>query len=189
MGDTGQPCQAHHPCCQDRGLRSRLCFLPLLSPPTASIPMELPTLMESLLLQGPLSPTTRIPSTTPPKPLPLERLWENLLMLPRMEKLSMKFRREKLKLTPLFSTPDSPTPPPHTLLESSAPTLIPTTPLLSTLLSTTLPLLSTLLSTTLLLSRPMIMVLPPPLLELSTHPMLESASTMKVPKFPANCST
>merc|ERR1711890_108240 len=33
--------------------------------------------MESLLLQGPLSPPTRTPSTTPPKPLPLERLWEN----------------------------------------------------------------------------------------------------------------
>merc|ERR1711890_199882 len=102
-------------------LRSRLCFLPLLSPPTASIPMELPTPMESLLLQGPLSPTTRTPSTSPPKPLPLERLWENLLMLLRMEKLSMKFRREKLKLTPLFSTPDSPTPPPHTTLVWSAP--------------------------------------------------------------------
>merc|ERR1712080_716357 len=77
--------------------------------------------MESLLLQGPLSPTTRTPSTTPPKPLPLERLWENLLVLPRMEKLSMKFRREKLKLIPLFSTPDSPTPPPHTTLVWSAP--------------------------------------------------------------------
>merc|ERR1711981_599789 len=87
----------------------------------------------------------------------------------------MKFRRERLKLTPLFSTPDSPTP--HspestlctTLLVSSTPSLTPPTPLL--------------------LSRPTIMVLPPPLLEPSTHPMLESASTMKVPRFPANCST
>merc|ERR1711981_137884 len=154
----------------------------------------------------------------------------------------MKFRRERLKLTPLFSTPDSPTPPPYTtmvwsapsampaqwstpstttmvsqlsatdphllvatplsptphspestlcttLLVSSTPSLTPTTPLLSTLLSTTLPLLSTLLSTTLPLSRPTIMVLPTPLLEPSTLPMLESASTMKVPRFPANCST
>merc|ERR1711981_1410566 len=163
----------------------------------------------------------------------------------------MKFRRERLKLTPLFSTPDSPTPPPYTtmvwsapstmlarpsapsampaqwstpstttmvsqlsatdphllfstpdsptphspestlcttLLVSSTPSLTPTTPLLSLLLSTTLPLFSTLSSTTLPLSRPMIMVLPPPLLELSTLPMLESASTMKVPRFPANCS-
>merc|ERR1711883_28883 len=107
----------------------------------------------------------------------------------------MKFRRERQKLTPLFSTPDSPTP--HspestlctTLLVSSTPSLTPPTPLLSTLLSTTLPLLSTLLSTTLPLSRPTIMVLPPPLLEPSTLPMLESASTMKVPRFPANCST
>merc|ERR1711883_13816 len=33
----------------------------------------------------------------------------------------MKFRRERLKLTPLFSTPDSPTPPPYTTLVSSAP--------------------------------------------------------------------
>merc|ERR1711981_347802 len=150
----------------------------------------------------------------------------------------MKFRRERL--TPLFSTPDSPTPPPYTtlvwsvpstmlaqlsgpsampaqwstpstttmvsqlsaidphllvatplsptphspestlcttLLVSSTPSLTPTTPLLSTLLSTMLPL-----------SRPTIMVLPPPLLEPFTLPMLESASTMKVPRFPANCS-
>merc|ERR1719430_2995485 len=77
--------------------------------------------MESLLLQGLWSPTTRTLSTTPPKPLPLERLWENLLMLPRMEKLSMKFRREKLKLTPLLSTLDSPTLPPYTTLVWSAP--------------------------------------------------------------------
>merc|ERR1711981_1461825 len=97
----------------------------------------------------------------------------------------MKFTREKLKLTPLCSTPDSPTP--HslestlctTLLVSSTPSLTPTTTLLSTLLSTMLPPLS----------RPTVMVLPPPLLELSTLPMLESASTMKVPRFPANCST
>merc|ERR1719219_587408 len=33
----------------------------------------------------------------------------------------MKFRRERLKLTPLFSTPDSPTPPPYTTLVWSAP--------------------------------------------------------------------
>merc|ERR1719219_623082 len=33
----------------------------------------------------------------------------------------MKFRRERLKLTPLFSTPDSPTPPPFTTLVWSAP--------------------------------------------------------------------
>merc|ERR1719500_1794151 len=33
----------------------------------------------------------------------------------------MKFRRERLKLTPLFSTPDSPTPPPYTTLAWSAP--------------------------------------------------------------------
>merc|ERR1719500_2567478 len=33
----------------------------------------------------------------------------------------MKFRRERLKLTPLFSTPDSPTPPPYTTLAWSVP--------------------------------------------------------------------
>merc|ERR1711883_14037 len=33
----------------------------------------------------------------------------------------MKFRRERLKLTPLFSTPDSPTLPPYTTLVWSAP--------------------------------------------------------------------
>merc|ERR1711981_291250 len=37
----------------------------------------------------------------------------------------MKFRRERLKLTPLFSTPDSPTLPPYTTLVWSAPSAIP----------------------------------------------------------------
>merc|ERR1719186_1658426 len=59
--------------------------------------------MESLLHQRQSSPTTRTLSTTLPKPLPLERLWESLLMLPRMEKLFTKLRRERLKLIPLFS--------------------------------------------------------------------------------------
>merc|ERR1719186_1784501 len=60
-----------------------------------------PTPMESLLHQRQSSPTTRTLSTTLPKPLPLERLWESLLMLLRMEKLFTKLRREKLM--PLFS--------------------------------------------------------------------------------------
>merc|ERR1711981_1376830 len=70
---------------------------------------------------GVIAAPTKTLSTTPLKPLPLERLWGNLLMLPRMEKLSMKFRRERLKLTPLFSTLDSPTPPPYTTLVWSTP--------------------------------------------------------------------
>merc|ERR1711981_712126 len=36
----------------------------------------------------------------------------------------MKFRRERLKLTPLFSTPVSPTPPLYTTLVWSAPSTI-----------------------------------------------------------------
>merc|ERR1711981_34297 len=50
----------------------------------------------------------------------------------------MKFRRERLKLTPLFSTPDSPTPPPYTTLVSSAPSAMPalwSTPSTITMLS------------------------------------------------------
>merc|ERR1712203_1329492 len=77
--------------------------------------------------------------------------------------------------TPLLSTqlptPDSPTP--HS----------PESTLCTTLL------LSTPWYTTLALSRPMTMVWQSPLLELSTLPMLESASTMKELRFPANCST
>merc|ERR1712105_17028 len=97
--------------------------------------------------------------------------------------------------TPL-STPDSPIP--HSLESTQC-----TTQLLSTQLSTpdsptphspestlcTTLLLSTPLSTMLALSRPMTMVWQSLLLELSTHPMLESASTMKELRFPANCST
>merc|ERR1711981_1111722 len=68
----------------------------------------------------------------------------------------MKFRRERLKLTPLFSTLDSPTPPPYTTLVWSTPSAMlalwstPSTITMVSQLSTTDPHLSvvTLLSPT-----------------------------------------